>query len=387
MRFYIITIVWGEVYTDLFLRFALPTQLSAGNLPAFRQVEKAVYAIYTTSKDAETIRTSSVYSALYDIVYPEIVEIDDIDLNQNKMVVWNECQKRAILAGNRDNSILIFLSPDDLWADGSFSNLLKIAASGKKVVLVNTVNLTKETFVPAFVQEFTPNKDLSISVTPRELVRLSLDHLHPLYKAWTWDSKDYCYPPYSPHIYWKVNQEGLLGKGFHIHPLLVNPARKDVVPSHAVDVDYIHSACPNIKDIYVVEDSDEILYCGLRFYEQNIKDIKPYDVKNGRNVWNIALLAANISKVLYYHHVFRYNTRIHQCEFSPEWEKIEKEANWMGQKIGYLLPILVVYVKLKFKMIIIYAYLKKAMLILTGEEKIQKTNIYQKLITKISRGN
>jgi len=389
LKFYIITVVWGEAYTDIFLNLSLPTQLASGNLPALRYADKAIYAIYTAFKDAETIKKSPIYSVLASIINTKIELIDDIDISQNKMVALNECHKRGIVEGNRDNSVLVFMPPDSIWADGSFTNLIKVADSNKKAVLSNILDVTKETFITSFLHQFTPNKDLSISVAPRELVKLSLEHLHPLYKAWMWDAKEYCYPPYTPHIYWRVDREGLLGKGFHIHPLLVNPVRKDVVPSCAIDVDYIHNACPNIDDIYVVEDSDDILFSGLRFYNQNSEDLKPYSWKNGKNVQNIAFLAAKIDNVRYYYHIFKSNTRIHQGELSSEWGKIEKEADRIVENIGNLLPILIGYVNLQFKLIAvsayIQAYIQKLALILMGREKIQDTNLYQKLISKFGR--
>ena len=382
-QFYIITIVWGDVYTDLFLKFSLPTQLAEGNLPVFRYAKKSIYAIYTTSKDAETIKKSPIYSVLSSILSVEIALIDDIDRSQHKMMAWNECHKRAIWAGNREDNSLIFMPPDSIWSEGSFMNLVKVINSEKKVIMFNVLDVTTETFVPAFLQEFTPNSDLSISVPARKLVKLTLENAHPLYEAWTWNSTKYRFPPYRSSLYWRVNKEGLLGRGFHIHPVLVKPDIRDAVPIHAIDVDYVPRACPHPKEIYVVEDSDEIMLCGLRFYNQNIEDIKQNDSNTRKTAIQVANWAASTPGSSYYSHllyIFKAKTRIHAGNLTVEWEKIEKEADLIFKRIELWYLLLLPYYQMKFKLWIVSVYIKKAILIIRGKEKIQETRLYQKLV-------
>ncbi len=273
MNFHFVTGVWGDSYADLFLNVALPNHISSGNLGTFHGRDGSVYKIYTTSKDAERIKNSPVFSKLAGIMSAEIVLIDDVNV-EIKHSAQMECHRRAIRAADRDGAILVFLSPDSIWSDGTFANLARLAAAGKRAVMVAGIRLVKETFVPVFLEGYYSKADLTASISSRELVKLALDHLHPITKSLFWGSREFN-PGWPSHLYWQVNKEGLLARCFHLHPLMVNPYERSVLPLTTIDGDYIFLACPNPDDWYVVEDSDEIVGCEISSLSQNAGDIAP----------------------------------------------------------------------------------------------------------------
>jgi hypothetical protein len=96
----------------------------------------------------------------------------------------------------------------------------------------------------------------SAGVPARDLVKLAMGHLHPLTEALFWDSAHFGSGP--SHLYWRVGDDGILARCFHLHPLMVNPLVRGLLPSSTIDADYTPLACPDPDTLYVVEDSDEI---------------------------------------------------------------------------------------------------------------------------------
>lgn len=321
MKIHFITAVWGDSYTDLFLNVALPNQLSPGNLPSFYHSsgKGSIYKIYTMFEDAEKIKKSPVFAELSGAMSTEIVLIDDLNV-KIKHNALSECHKRAIGAADNDGAALAFLSPDSIWSDGTFANLLEIVATGKRVVMVAGIRVVKETFVPTLLQQFRSKSDFSISISSRELVKIALDHLHPVTKSLFWNSKEFSGWP--SHLYWDVNQEGLLARCFHLHPLVVNPSRRGLSFSSTIDADYFSLACPDLNDLYVVVDSDEMVCCEISSLAQSAGTIAP----NGSSVIQVARWARHQTNQ--HHREFvRHRIRFHFKEISEDWQQVERSSD------------------------------------------------------------
>lgn len=392
MKFYLVTVVWGEDYTDLYLRVVLPTQLSAGNLPALSQVSKVTYAIYTTSRDAESIE-SRIYSLLSELVDIEIISIDDIDLNQNKYVACNECHKRAIMAANKEHATLVFLPPDAIWSDGSFARMAEIAETGKRVMLTGTdVRVARETFVEEFLQKFPLQGDEIRSVSSRDLVKLSLEHLHPFAQSSYWESSTSNRWP--SHINWRVNNRGLLARCFHIHPLMINPSRKDILPSITYDADYIAQACPNLNEFYIVEDSDEVTFASITGMRDPglASHILP-----DRRLSAIGVAAwASLNVSSHHCYFFNHKIRIHADEISAEWEAVEKQADRIAGQINLWIKLLTYsgfsfwvgaakFIWFRLRLSYIYSYGKTLLSIIRSPQRFYQTRTYQRWQRLISR--
>ena len=326
MDFHIINVVWGEEYTDLFLRVSLPSQLAPGNLPAFSEMGKsAIYKIYTTEKDAETIIKSPVFSELCSVIPVQIVKINtDINLSQ-KYEAMIHCHNHAIAFSYKVNAKLIFLAPDIVLADKGFANLINIEATGKLLVMLAGYRTAKETFVPALMQAFYGSNVLSVSIQSRDLVRISLEHLHPYSQALIWDATDYNTLP--SHIYWNVNDKGLLLRCFNMHPLMINPQGMDVIPQGTIDGRYWEQVCQNIEDMYIVKDSDEIF--AIEFSSLNsLNDAISIGKKS--NISEVAEWAINRWN---YHpglhgNLLKRRIKIHAEDINDEeWKKVENESD------------------------------------------------------------
>ena len=336
MMFHLVTPVWGEAYTELFLTVVLPTLLSPGNLLAFaRRGVRAVYWIYTRSEDAERIRQSPAFARLAEAMSAEIELIDELDCaGDSKYRTLARCHCRAIAAAEADGAGMMFPPPDEIWSEGAFDRLLALAAAGKRVALVPGVRVTKETFMPAVLERGLPGTGAGAPLGARELARLVLAHLHPYCAAQFWDSP--CFNSWPSHVYWRVADRGFVARCFHMHPLMVIPRHSGAGPSVSLDADFVETACPDRDDYYVATDSDEILGCEISRRDQ-FGDYPPRRA-SARRVARWAAGAANAQhRSFFFHDVIRFHCGELSGDAAPEWRRVEAQARRVARGVAFWL--------------------------------------------------
>ena len=333
MNFHFITPVWGEAYIDLYLNIVLPTQLSPGNLLAFRNEPGAIYKIHTTTEGAEAIVSSSVY-----LVLSQVMEIQIKVFNYSKEIyesckykLMNYCHQHAVIEANQTDSVLIILTADAIFSDGAFSTLKQKAYEGKQALMIMGISVVKETFVPLFVEQYISQQEPTVKVSCQELVKLSLEHIHPVMKRFFWDSPEYhgC----AANVYWSVKDQGFIARCFHLHPLMIKPMIKTVLPLNTIDFYYLEKACPSIDDIYVVEDSDEIVV----FEISSLHEKDWHYNSDGLTIEKIVGWAKDNTTFL--HREFsKHKIRMHsQYIHQKDWENVEKETDEIFRQVYQLL--------------------------------------------------
>jgi hypothetical protein len=256
-----VVVVWGERYCDTFLHLSLPTQLSASNLLGLARPDRAVFRIFTSDADAGRIRQSATYAALARCIAVEIETFDarDIPQGNDKYHLMTRLQARALREAAAREVVVVFLSPDILVADGSFAALERL--SHRPAVMIAAPRLRLESIAPELLRRNGVVEADAIVLPPRELVALAMKHLHPVTEAAFWGRKWFTVCPST--LYWQLGDDGMLARYFHLHPLLVDPAR--LAPDFfermesTIDGDLLPSLQAAPEDIYVVTDSDEVL--------------------------------------------------------------------------------------------------------------------------------
>lgn len=181
-----INVVWGEKFTDAYLAAALPNSMSPGNLGAFVDDIDCLYRLYTTPSDASKIRESAVFQLLNQLLNVEIIEFVGLDSgDQYEQLV--RCHSDALLRASVDDASVVFLAPDALWSDGSFARLRELIAAGVPVALTPGPRVTKDSFLPEFIQNYWDAGSQTAPITSRELVDLAFKHLHASTKSLFWD--------------------------------------------------------------------------------------------------------------------------------------------------------------------------------------------------------
>ena len=251
--FFFLTPVWGESYTRLFIDTVIPAQLASGNLAAFKGQSGHRYIIYTRPEDAEVIRSSDIYESLNSCV-PVSFEfiMEKVSVVHDMMTA---CYRRGIKAAEDADAAVVLLTPDIVLSDGSFTTIKHLSCAGWDVVYVPAIRTMKKAVAASLAKSF--KQGSKIQAPPRKLMRVALDNLHPLADASWWEEGEGGLIP--ANIYWRVDDEGLIGRCFHLHPIFVFPQRKNVNFFGTVDDDYVLAACPDPSRDFIVEDSDQLL--------------------------------------------------------------------------------------------------------------------------------
>src|SRR5262245_39868579 len=165
--YHLLTPVWGESYTQLYLEVVIPAQLAAGNLSAFSDNPSNRYAIFTRAADAERIRASAVYARLNNLIRVSIHLIEEeIRIPHD---VMSNCFRRGIKDAVAADAAAIFLTPDLVFANGSFAALKRLHEHGADVVYIPGIRTLKQSVTSVLK---TSIQDGRIAVAARELMRI-----------------------------------------------------------------------------------------------------------------------------------------------------------------------------------------------------------------------
>jgi hypothetical protein len=257
--------VWGNEYTRFFAEICLPTFLAPGNIPALPLADRHAFHIYTTPDDRAAIEVSPAYHHLARHMQVNFhrVRVLDPTRHANPLAVQSDCYRRAIRAGDAADRAMFFMTPDMIIADGSLRNLAAMAdRPNVRAVLGTGVRLVKDTVEPHLLAHHRA-PDGAIAIAPRALVRVLLEHMHPMARAHFYRPDEGDGNLRLSNLYWRAGEEGIVARCFHLHPYLVYPRVKNALFTSTVDGDYIESACPDMAETYVSDDSDEFCVCEL----------------------------------------------------------------------------------------------------------------------------
>ena len=318
--FHLILLVWGDEYTKLFTDIGLPALLSDGNIPALARSFPTVFKIYTRPQDVPSIMASAAYRRLAPLVETQFLDFDPTR-SGDKYAAMTACHRLALQEAAEKHAAVVFLAPDTIWADGSLATVARAAMAGKRAVMQGGLRVMRDTALPALSRFYVEGATGVASVPPRALVRVALDHMSADFAAWFWDSPDFSRNP--ANVYWRVADEGLIARCFHLHPLMLFPERKVADFISTLDDDLALLAIPRYESIHVVEDSDEIFHI----------DLFDGDARAGLNVlasgptphylaeW--ALQCANLHHRRFVHHRLRWHTG----PVTAAWKNVEAASD------------------------------------------------------------
>jgi hypothetical protein len=251
--------VWGDAYLDRMFRAGLPSQLSDGNLRGIPASRLGVYEFYTTRRDECAIRQSRAFRALEKVIDVRFVAIDDILAGaKSKWTVMRHCNREAVRNADATDGSVFFVSPDQVWSDGSFRRAADRIVEGYAAVMCPGPRATLEGFLPALRERFLDTDDVSMPVPARELVGLGLEYLHPEMDTWFWDSPRYFKCP--TYVMFDVPGQGVLAFCYILHPVVVRAQVRGAPFRQILDQDYLLAACPDISRIFIADDSDEVFH-------------------------------------------------------------------------------------------------------------------------------
>ena len=332
MDYRFVTVTWGDQFTDLLLDVMLPNQLTPGNLGYFRGHPGCVYRIFTREADAARIAKSPVYAKLLSVMPAELVVVPDLGAESGHHAAYDDmsrCHRLAIAEAEAADAAMIFLPGDAIWSEGSFRRLSELCESGYRAVLIAGIRLVRETYVDAFLDRFFDPATLEARAGARDLVAHALNHLHPLTNAYRLDSDQFISFP--SHLIWPVEDRGFLLKAFHLHPAIVKPQVPGGALSVTIDHDYLKQACPDPTQIYVVEDSDEILQVAVDARDHRSDLLKP----NRFNLTRFAEFAKGRTEDFQRKIFVEKAIYVHSDAIGSDWDKVRAQSAGLVERFNF----------------------------------------------------
>lgn len=318
-----LTPVWGETYVQCFVELSLPTLLSPGNLPAIQDTN-SLYHIFTRSIDRPAIEAAPSFQRLADCIAVKITEVDEIvSRTDNRYLIQSDCYRLGIEEADRSNAAMIFLNADVVVADGGIRYLADKVASGVRSIEVLGIRLNKS---PVSTRLLTLSSNGVISISPRELVRIAIENLHQITRTHLYHGEGEELMPAG--LMWRVGNEGILARCFHLHPILVYPQVQNAPFGRSIDDDYVMSAIPDNKSL-IIGDSDEFCACELSDDDRRMNTIPRGDSPD-RSIAQWAYFNARPR----HHELLRHVIRLHDGMRNPSlWKTVEAESNQVVDRV------------------------------------------------------
>lgn len=269
-RYHFIVPVWGAKYVEMFVEHSLPSQLSSGNIPSLPDGQTS-YQIFTHAEDTNAIWQSSSVCKLRGMVDVSLVSFTDDEVNRAygawsdnpynvnlKKMSW--CYGQGIKSCRGVDTAFVFMTPDSVWGNGAFRYVHECQCSGVRAVVALGL-ITVRGVVQQRLEEFRSCHDGDvIEVSPRKLVKVACDALHPLGASRIVQQDG---SRFSSAYYWTKPGKGLVARCFYLHPVMVRPlVDLERLPS-TVDYRYVQLACPDRDRVRIVADSDDLFYIDM----------------------------------------------------------------------------------------------------------------------------
>ena len=324
--FHLVALVWGDEYIDPFLELSLPSLLASGNIPSLTAVAPVVFKFFTQAADVSRLTADPTVEALRKVAEVRFELVDDL-IKSDKYAVMRICHKDALQDAYLLHAAVVFVVPDAVQSDGSFATIAKVVQAGKRAVMVPSLRVVKESAAPQFRRQYMPVPGKPVVAPARALVRLGISHMHPDCRTRFWDRKDFTPNPVT--VQWRVDDDGFILRGFHLHPLFIFPTHPSVNALSTLDDDLLLLACPDYDLFHVVEDSDDGFFVDLSPLgspaTKNRKRHNGYQTEaywhpqkkkdRPNTVWRIARMSPEFTN-LHHLRLFCHPMRVHAREIS-----------------------------------------------------------------------
>lgn len=259
--------VWGNSYIQRFLSLSLPSYLAPGNLPVLAASTELEVVIMTSKEDIALFETDFVFRQVNGLCQTRFIPIDDLITTGCYGVTLTLAYGRAIISLGEDmrSTHFVFMNADFILADGSLRSLIRHILDDRKVIVAPSFRAVAEDIGPELETMLNLEKG-NLSIAPRELVRLALDHNHPTNIAKT-VNQNFCHMINPNQFFWQVDDQTVIGRHFLVFMLCLKPERLISKINSYCDYGFIPEMCPS-GDMVVLHDSDDIFMLELAALDQ-----------------------------------------------------------------------------------------------------------------------
>ncbi|MBI2707844.1 MAG: hypothetical protein HYX35_06010 [Proteobacteria bacterium] len=314
--------VWGDYHTKIFTEIVLPSYLSKGNIPSCSEFNCCFY-IYTDSSSESKIKKSESFKQLLplckEIVFKHVDGLPKVSdgIGQTYSALKHIHEEALDLTASLSPA-LVFLNADTAYANGSFAKIVQLLKKGYRSVELVTLRVNSEEIVPPLQRA---KKKGVLDISPIDLVKLGIQHLHKISKQHFWGSNETRLIP--DNLYWKVNNQGIIARCSHLHPLMVYPKHKARF-NGTIDHDFIEKASIFKDERYIVRDNLEIAGIEIShpYHSQHSAFYSPHSTFDvARFLYTLCTEnnKTNLEHSIWLQSVNNINVK--------EWKKIEKDSD------------------------------------------------------------
>lgn len=214
MKLLITNIVYGPVYSQIFLNHHLKSILDRTNIPSILNDNEIEYILYTDRLTEDLIKNHPIWESLSEKVKTRIKLFDANFLNFEDRynylrIMLIDSMKIAL----EKKAILMPWVADLFFAKDFFIKIIKRFKEGYDSVLVTGMRASAEAMIPRLNQ-------FDESVDALKLFELGYQCLHPLWVACHWNSPQFSRIPYV--LLWN-SYPGIMVRPFSVTPIAFKP--------------------------------------------------------------------------------------------------------------------------------------------------------------------
>ena len=280
IRFRILVPVWGQSYIDNFCDIALPALLAEGNLPALVRYAECEVIFLTTQWSEPFFASHPGIAALNRVCPHSFVFIDDLFVIDTYGFILTIAYGRGIASmGERQlSTYFVFLNADFVFSDGLLTTVVDRIERGFNAVLAPSLRCNEEE-VTGILQARVDAETRRLSAKPADLVRITLEHLHPTAGASVVNGSEVrltfgsrtstkadsltqidMHHGAANQFFWRVDDDTLIARYFLMFMLCIRPERLYERPVGWCDYVFVPELVPSGRyDVLVDSDDGFIL--------------------------------------------------------------------------------------------------------------------------------
>jgi len=260
--------IWGDTHIKMCANSVLPALLAHGNLPYMSTYQKITLRFLTTKPSSRTLQENQVCKRLAEFADISFCYIDDLVNLGDYGLTLTMAYERGIRTDPEELQVkqcYVFLNGDLVPSNNTLTTVQRRIEDGYNAMLSPGVRVVEQDITP-ILDELRSKGNGIIDSSGRELVRLTIDHLHPTVIAAKINNKEIG-TSISHQYFAQVDNDLLIARFFLLFMLCIKPERPlPMVTSHC-DYSFIPEMCPS-GNYTVITDSDDAFLMELAPIEQ-----------------------------------------------------------------------------------------------------------------------
>jgi hypothetical protein len=273
------TCVWGPWHLDMLTRVVWPCLLADGNLPVFTRQCSTTHRICTTRGDQSKLKQLPIFKLISRLVPVEFIDTP----TENPEPQFHMDRFVAAVQEARDAGAIFFnLWPDVVFADRTLGNAALAIGKGMAGCLLPSFRVVSETCVADVLETFGKSPDSPISISPGELVRLGVRHMHPLSATGVANA---VHGRPDTGLMFRVRDEGFVSRTSG-NWLFVDPQRLGITADGAITTSDPDPA----SLVHIVTDSDDLVFLSLAPLYKELETFRPHHANDALDIARLTML-------------------------------------------------------------------------------------------------